>query len=110
VPLLRVGAGVALVDIRKFDCGSGHLLDPFGERRNLLTVALVGRCYGQGQQVVEGVDCDMPLRSFAAFGPVVARAAPTFGRGLQRSAVDADHRGLALAPRPLAHDGLPIGH
>ncbi len=46
-----VRAGIALVDICHLDGAAGHLLDPLGQGRNLLAVALIGRRDGQRQEV-----------------------------------------------------------
>ncbi len=42
-----VRTGVALVDIGQLHRASGDLLDLFGQRRNLIAIALVGRRHGK---------------------------------------------------------------
>ncbi len=105
-----VRSGVALIHIRHLDGASGDLLDLRGQCGDLLPVALVGRRHGQRQQVAQRVDRDVDLRSFAPLGPVVACPRTRLGRGLKRTAVDADRSRLALAPAPLAPQRANILH
>ena len=58
----RVRSCVALVDKGQFHRLAGDLLDLFGQGRDLIAVTLIGRRYGQRQQVAERVDRDMHLR------------------------------------------------
>ena len=73
-------------------CGSsrGDLLDLFGQGRDPVAVALIGRREGQRQQMAQRVDRDMDLRSLAPLGSVIAGTRSALGCGLQRAAVNAD--------------------
>lgn len=46
-----VGPGVALIDEGQLDRRAGHPLHLLGQRRDLVAVPLIGRRYGQRQQV-----------------------------------------------------------
>ena len=97
-----VWSGVALIHTCQFHRTSGDLLRLFGEHRNLLPIALVGRSHRQGQQMSKGIDGDVDLRPFAPLGPIVSCPGPRLGCGLQRAAVDIHRRRLALASAPFA--------
>jgi hypothetical protein len=97
-----VGAGGTLVYIGQFDRAAGHLLHLLGRRGDLFAIPLIGRRDGQRQQVPEGGDRDVDLRSLTPLGSVIARLRSRFRRRLQCAAVDHQHCRLALAPAPLA--------
>ena len=80
---------------------------PFGQRCHLRAV---GRHDGQRQQVAECIDRDVHLRPFAALGPIVAGSCAALRGRLQRAAIDAHCRRLALALGPLARNLPHIGH
>ena len=103
----RGRAGVALVNIGDLDGVAGHRLHLFGQRCHLRAV---GRHDGQRQQVAECIDRDVHLRPFAALGPIVAGSCAALRGRLQRAAIDAHCRRLALALGPLARNLPHIGH
>ena len=64
-----IGSGIALVDIGQLDRSAGNLLNLFGQRCDLVAIALIGWRYGQGQKVAQRVDRDMHLGALAPLGP-----------------------------------------
>ena len=96
-------AGVALVDVGQLDVLAGHRLHRCGQRRHLRALLLVGGRHQQRQQVAQGVDGGMDLRSLAPLVPVVAGARAALGGRLQRAASRITARRLASgALRPAA--------
>ena len=65
----RVRSGVALVDKGQFHRPAGDLLNLFGQGRDLIAVALIGRGDSQGQQMAQRVDRDVDLGTLAPLGP-----------------------------------------
>ena len=105
-----VRSGIALIDIGEFDRRVRYLLHLLGERCDLIAISLVGRRHGQRQKLAQRVDRNVHLGPFAPLGTVLSNSRAALGCALQSSAVDAHSRWLALAARPLAHDGLHVGH
>jgi hypothetical protein len=60
--------------------------------------------------VTQRGDRDVNLRAFSPPGSIVACLRAALGRGLQRAAIDADRRRLALVPAPLAQKRTHILH
>ena len=90
VPLSRLSgglAGIALIHVREFNVMAGHLLEGLSQDFHLRPVLDIRRRHVEGQQVTQGIDGDMDLRSLPTLGPVVAGPRPTFRSGLQGAAI-----------------------
>ncbi len=75
-------ARVALIRESNFHAVPGRLLNLFCQIGNLSAFLLIGRSDLQGQEVTEGVDRSMNLRSLLALISVVTGSFSTLGSGL----------------------------
>jgi hypothetical protein len=66
----RILASVFLIDESDLDCFTGLGLHPLGQFSNLSAVLLVGGPDTQGEQMSQGVDCQMDFIAFASQPPL----------------------------------------
>ena len=78
------------------------------EVADLGPVLLVGRGHVQRQEVAERVDRGMQLGALLPLGAVVAGAAPAFGRGAERAAVEDGGTRLGGTPLGQAQHGAEV--
>jgi hypothetical protein len=106
----RLGTRIALVDKREDDGIPCHLLYLGRQGADLAPILLVGGRDLGCQQMPQGIDGHMHLRTAAAFRPIIARPRAAFGRRLHGATIENRRRGVGLAPLCPPQHGTQIMH
>jgi hypothetical protein len=104
----RLVAGVALIHERDLDRVTGDLLDLFGQFGDLGSVLLVGRNNQQCEQLSQGVNGPVHLRTFAALVPIITRTSAAFRCRLKCSAIENHHTRLLHPVIDLPHQHAQV--
>jgi hypothetical protein len=97
IRLNREVTRIALVNKSHLDMVASNLLNLLRQLLDLSAVLLISGSHVQGQQIAEGIDCQMRLAAFASLRPVVSCSLTAFRTGLQGSTVKDGNTGLVVS-------------